>query len=373
MREKVWFPSLNKLCADTVPDCIACAATTPQTKVQPLVMSELPKAPFTDVSIDFFGPLPSSEILMVVTDDYSRYPIVEIVHSTSANTVVAALDKVLSTFGIPEVVRSDNGLPFNSEQFKNYASHMGFTHRRNTPYYPQANSECERFMKTMAKILKTSKIEGKNWKQELQSFLRMYRTTPHCTTLVSPSELIFGRKLRTKIPEFQPQTPTNDTAVRERDFKMKQRIKFYADARNNATDCHLKIGDTVLVKQQRENKLTSYYNPKPLTITAMKGSMVTASSANGEYKTTRNSSFFKKLPDAAGRDNTAEQRETSHQPGRDSDTDDDVTPPAAGINVRAAPPHDTSAQAPRDAATSPRRRYPQRRRHPPARLTDYVP
>ena len=154
---------------------------------------------------------------------------------------------------------------------------------------------------------------------------------------------------------------------------MKQRIKFYADARNNATDCHLQIGDTVLVKQQRENKLTSYYNPKPLTITAMKGSMVTASSANGEYKTTRNSSFFKKLPDAAGRDNTAEQRETSHQPGRDSDTDDDVTPPAAGINVRAAPPHDTSAQAPRDAATSPRRRYPQRRRHPPARLTDYVP
>ena len=121
------------------------------------------------------------------------------------------------------------------------------------------------------------------------------------------------------------QQTTDDTAVRERDSGMKHIIKSYADSRNHAKDCNLKIGDTVLVKQQRKNKLSSYYNPRPLKITEIKGSMITASTVDGDFKTTRNSSFFKKLPDLAGRDNTARQGEQSRGPS-DGDTDDDVTP-----------------------------------------------
>ena len=48
----------------------------------------------------------------------------------------------------------------------------------------------------------------------------------------------------------------------------------------------------VLVKQNRPNKSTPYYDPEPLTITAIKGNMVTAEK---ESKTiTRNCFFFKK-------------------------------------------------------------------------------
>ena len=64
---------------------------------------------------------------------------VELVRSTSANTVIPVLDKVLSTFSTPDILKSDNGAPFNSGQFHAYAENMGFKHRKVTPYWPRAN------------------------------------------------------------------------------------------------------------------------------------------------------------------------------------------------------------------------------------------
>jgi hypothetical protein len=47
-----------------------------------------------------------------VYDDYSRYPIVSKVSSTSAKVVTKKLEEIFTQFGIPEVVKSDNGPPF---------------------------------------------------------------------------------------------------------------------------------------------------------------------------------------------------------------------------------------------------------------------
>ena len=55
--------------------------------------------------------------MLLITDDYSRYPVVEIVKSTSAVTVIPKLDKVFSEFAVPDVVKSDNGPPLNSKEF----------------------------------------------------------------------------------------------------------------------------------------------------------------------------------------------------------------------------------------------------------------
>ena len=114
-------------------------------------MTELPPAPWQQLSIDFCGPLPSGDMLFVVIDEYSCYPEVEIVRSTSANTVIPKLDRILSTHGIPAEIKSDNGPPFQSHSFAQFAQHMGFHHRKITPSWPKANSESERFMRTIQK------------------------------------------------------------------------------------------------------------------------------------------------------------------------------------------------------------------------------
>lgn len=292
IREKVWFPGIDGMVENTIQHCIPCQAATEEYQMEPLHMSELPKAPWLEVSIDFTGPYPSGDYLLVVLDEYSRYPEVEIVRSTSATTVIPRLDKIFSTFGVPEVVKTDNGPPFNGQDFTNFSHYLGFRHRKITPCWPRANAEVERFMRTLKKTLTATNSEGKPWKQNLYTFLRNYRATPHSTTQKTPAELLFGRKLRTTLPTLDNVEP--DAELHNTDKCAKERMKMYADVRNRARPSKIKTGDVVLVRQHVKGKLMTPYVAKPYTVVKVKGSMVTATRAGRLI--TRNSSFFKVLP-----------------------------------------------------------------------------
>ena len=150
LREKIWFPGIEyKRVEEKVSECIPCQAATSNTKREPIAMSQLLSQPWKEISIDFCD-LPTGEHLLVIIDDYTRFPVVEIVTSTSSQAVVPHLDCVFALFGVPEVVRTDNGPPFNSHYFAQFAKYLGFNHRRVTPHWPQANGEVERFMRVLA-------------------------------------------------------------------------------------------------------------------------------------------------------------------------------------------------------------------------------
>lgn len=102
LREKVWFPGIDDAVKKLVEGCIPCQATTPSNVREPLQMSPLPEGPWQNLSTDFCGPFPSGDYLLVVMDEYSRYPEVELVSSTSATAVIPKLDRILSTHGIPD-------------------------------------------------------------------------------------------------------------------------------------------------------------------------------------------------------------------------------------------------------------------------------
>ena len=72
------------------------------TRYQLIQMSTLPGKPWSEISIDCRDPSPAGEYLMVVMDKYSRFPLVEVIKSTSAGTVIPHLDRMFSVFGVPE-------------------------------------------------------------------------------------------------------------------------------------------------------------------------------------------------------------------------------------------------------------------------------
>ena len=84
-------------------------------------MSPLPSKPWEKVKCDFFGPIPSGEYLFVVIDEYTRFPIVKVVKSTASNTVIPIIDKIFSTFGIPDILSSDYGPPFNGHDIRQFS------------------------------------------------------------------------------------------------------------------------------------------------------------------------------------------------------------------------------------------------------------
>ena len=98
-----------------------------------------------------------------------------------------------------------------------------------------------------------------------------------------------------------------------------------------------KVGDSVLVKQEKKDKLTPPFNPTPLKIKEKNGSMITA--ADGQNKMiTRNSSHFKKVGESIMNEEESEEI----LDGNNSDTPD--------ITLRRSP----------------------RERRPPKYLDDYV-
>ena len=68
-------------------------------------------------------------------------------------------------------------------------------------------------------------------------------------------------------------------------------MKGYADLKVHAREREIKPGEVVLVRQSKQNKLSTPYNPKPFIVEEKKGTMVTAS--NGSQTVTRNSLQFK--------------------------------------------------------------------------------
>ena len=150
---------------------------------------------------NFYGLLQSGEYQLVVLDEYSMFPDVEIVKSLSAQTVIPIFYKVFSSRGISENFKTDNGTPFQSSEFRNFANDLGFQHQLITSYWPEANGVAERFMRTIGKVCKCDQVDGKSWKQELDRFLRNYRATPHTSTGLPPATVLNGVLLKTS-PEI---------------------------------------------------------------------------------------------------------------------------------------------------------------------------
>jgi hypothetical protein len=70
--------------------------------------------------------------------------------------------------GVPTQVHTDNCPPFNGDLFTKWGTSIGFTHRRVTPLWPQANGEVEQMMNTLGKIDNNQSPgkEDKNIKQQ---------------------------------------------------------------------------------------------------------------------------------------------------------------------------------------------------------------
>ena len=114
--------------------------TVPPVANKPLSMSELPDGPWMNISMDFCGPIPSGEYLFVIVDEYSRFPVVEIVNNLSAEKIIPVVDKVFSTFSYQVQVKTDNGTPFQSQQWSDFCEFNNIHHRSITPLWPKGNA-----------------------------------------------------------------------------------------------------------------------------------------------------------------------------------------------------------------------------------------
>ena len=162
LRERVWFPKMDAMVEEHVKACKPCLAATPGENYQPLQPSTIPDRPWQHVATDFKGPVGNQFYFLLVIDEYSCFPVVEIVTTMAADKVIPLFDKIICHHGTPEKVKSDNGPPFNGEDMRMYAQQRGFCPKKITPAQPSSNGLAENFMKMLLKVGHTASSEKKD-------------------------------------------------------------------------------------------------------------------------------------------------------------------------------------------------------------------
>ena len=75
---------------------------------------------------------------------------------------------IVTQFGVPYSLVSDNGLQFDSKSFQRYCCELGITNRYSTLTYPQGNRQAEAINKVIVNGLKKRLDDAKGkWVEEL--------------------------------------------------------------------------------------------------------------------------------------------------------------------------------------------------------------
>ena len=68
---------------------------------------------------------------------------------------------IVTRFGIPYTLISNNGLQFDNKSFRRYCCELGITNRYSTPAYPQGNWQAEAVNKVILNGLKKRLYDAK--------------------------------------------------------------------------------------------------------------------------------------------------------------------------------------------------------------------
>lgn len=197
-RQSVWWPGISTELEKLVRTCPTCCKAQNQ-RAQPLIPAPLPELPWQKVGTDLFHWKQGTFLLII--DNYSRYIEVAKLDRLSAEEVIKHTKSVFARHGIPEIVMSDNGPQYSSQEYAEFARTYQFKHITSSPHYPQSNGEAERAVGTVKSLLK------KNMDPYLA--LLSYCSTP-LQNGYSPSELLMGRILRSTLPTTRMHLNSSD-------------------------------------------------------------------------------------------------------------------------------------------------------------------
>ena len=126
-------------------------------------------------------------MILVVIDVHSKaIP----VPSTSS---ISTITNLRNHFGIPELIFSNNGTSFTSEEFCTFCKRNGISHKPSTPYHPAFNGLAERAVQVVKAGLRKNKRGSMDLR--LAQIVFKYRLQPHSTTGVTQVEHLIGRNL----------------------------------------------------------------------------------------------------------------------------------------------------------------------------------
>ena len=221
-----YWPRMRKDISKFCRSCHKCQIVgKPNQKIPKAPLKPIPafEEPFTHVMVDCVGPLPKTrtgnQYLLTIMCASTRFPEAIPLRKITAQTVIKALIKFFTSYGLPKVVQSDQGSNFMSKLFKQVLQQLGIKHSTSSAYHPESQGALERFHQTLKTMLKTFCHESpKDWDDGVHLVLFALKEVVQESLGFSPFELVFGHQVRGPLKVFKDTLVTDRTATNLLDY-----------------------------------------------------------------------------------------------------------------------------------------------------------
>lgn len=257
-RSSVWWPELDRDLEEFIKDCPACLIQSHSPAKAKLIPWEPPVRVWSRLHIDFAGPVKGMSYLIIV-DALSKWVEVFPTKCCTSEFVLDKLVECISRFGLFDELVSDNGTQFVASNVQAFLKANGIRHRLTSPGHPATNGEAENMVKTFKNsLLKCLKGTQKSVRSIVANFLIGYRKSIHCTTRMSPSQMMLGRDLKTSLDLMQSRAAesSKQEGVAKGNILRKQQVQIrcYRGTR----DVRFKVGDPVIVRDYTDPNKASW-------------------------------------------------------------------------------------------------------------------
>ena len=216
----VW-PSIRADVTRWARECLPCQQSKIQRHVVPPIGDfAVPSKRFQHWNIDLVT-MPESngfKYLFTAVDRLSRWPVaVPLCDITTESVIDAFAYGIISSFGVPESITTDNGSQFTSAMWKQLMQVWGIRSHYTTTYHPEANGLVERFHRRLKESLNAiATEEPQSWFWRLPCSLLAIRTTLKPDLGACPADLVFGEGLAIPGELIGSSRPSDDEASRQR-------------------------------------------------------------------------------------------------------------------------------------------------------------
>lgn len=307
LKEYVYWPGMKQQTEAYVASCEDCKLIHPQHTEVPMKAVEMPEFEWQHLAIDFYEAPSIKAKLISVIDYLTRKVVIEPIASVKAETTIEKLETIFSRIGYPSKIRSDNGSPFQSMEFKEWIVKKGILLEHSAPGHPQANGAVERTMKGINRILRYCVLRGiTNWQSYVQLHAQYHNAKPNRATNVSPNLALEGRLHDIGLPLAKSASikPCNMQILKDFEAAKKAKAKEYSDKVHRARNCNVTVGDTVWIRRdQKVNKLQHDYLDRKFEVVSRIGNDVTLKDVENDQIFKRNLSDCLRCPT-----NTREER-----------------------------------------------------------------
>ena len=119
-RDVLFWPGMCKEIENMVKQCTTCQEYRTAQPKEPPLPHDIQERPWQMVATDLF--VWSNVNYVLVVDYYSNYFEIAQLANTKNSTVIQHIKSIFARHGIPEVVISDNGPQYSSEEFQRFST-----------------------------------------------------------------------------------------------------------------------------------------------------------------------------------------------------------------------------------------------------------